>query len=157
MKKLLFFIITIIISVLAGAIIVWNYLDKVIERVQQLSDKHLKLFKVMNLWVNNYQDNKHLEQYLQNKGINKIAVYGMGIAGVTLYRELRGSKVEVCYGIDQSVKSKDGIKVLSLNDQLPEVDAVIVTPVTGFSDISMSLEQKLDCVVLSLEEIMFYM
>lgn len=157
MKKIVFSTITFVIGFLAGVIIVWNYLDKIIEQVQKLSDKHLKLFKIMDMWVNNYQDDKRIDQYLQDKGINKIAIYGIGITGMTLYRELKNSKVEVCYGIDQSDKIVDGIDVLSLEDLLPEVDAVVVTPVTAFSEISINLEKKMKCEILSLEEIMLDM
>lgn len=157
MKKVLFFVMTLIIGFLAGIIAVWNYLDKIIEQVQHLSDKHLKLFKLMDLWVRNYQDNKYIEQYLQNKDISKVAIYGLGIVGATLYRELKDSEIKVCYGIDQVEKTVDGINVLNLNDQLPKVDAIIVTPVTAFSDISLSLEQKINCKIISLEEIMLNM
>lgn len=157
MKRIFFLTVTLTIGFSVGAITVWNFLDKIVEQVQYLADKHLKLFKLMNLWVNNFQDNKHIEQYLQEKGISKIAIYGMGIVGVTLYRELEHSEIEVCYGIDQSSKIIDGIEILNLNDPLSEVDAIIVTPVTAFCDISISLEKKLRCKVMSLEEIMLDM
>ena len=157
MKKLLFLAITLMVGFLAGVITVWNYLDNIIEQVQHLSDKHLKLFKLMDLWIRNYQDNKYIEQYLKDKGISKVAIYGLGVAGTTLYRELKDSKIKVCYGIDQTDKIIDGIKVLNLYDQLPKVDAVIVTPVTAFSDISLSLEQKINCEIMSLEEILLNM
>lgn len=157
MKKILFCIIIMTIGFLAGVMTAWNYLGKIIEQAQSYSDKHLKLFKLMGLWVNNFQDNKRIEQYLQDRNINKIAIYGMGIAGVTLYRELGNSKIEVCYGIDQAAKVVDGIEVLSLNEQLPDVDAIIVTPVTAFADISINLEQKVKCEIMSLEGILLDM
>lgn len=157
MKKIFFFIVNLIIGFCTGAILAWKFLDNIIEQLQFLSDKHLKLFKVMNLWVNNFQENKYIGQYLWDKKVKEVAIYGMGIAGTTLYRELKNSKVKVCYGIDQSEKNIDGIRILNLDDQLPEVDAIIVTPVTDFRDISVKLEKKIKCKIMSLEEILLDM
>ena len=44
---------------------------------------------------------------------------------------------------------------MSVEDELEEVDAVIVTAVTFFDDILEKLSQKLDCPVISLEDILY--
>ena len=86
----------------------------------------------------------------------KVAVYGMGYAGETLVDELRGSDITVAYGIDQrGVSVYADVDVVSVDDNLEVVDAVVVTAVTFFDEIQEKLSAKMDCPILSLEDILY--
>ena len=94
--------------------------------------------------------------YFKAKGYKKIAVYGMSYAGETLVGELKGSGVEAAYGIDQNADSVYAdIDVFSTEDNLPTTDAVVVTAVTFFDEIEEKLSRKLDCPIISLEDILY--
>ena len=125
------------------------------DRKKKLSDKYLVLFKMMNQWVKVKQEGKNLASYFEKNGYNKIAIYGLSYAGETLIRELNGANVLVAYGIDQKVNSISAdIDVVTPEDILAEVDAVVVTAIYFFNDIKNKLMSKIDCPIISLEDIL---
>ena len=80
----------------------------------------------------------------------------MSYAGETLLDELRDSEIEVAYGIDNRADSIYlDLDIVTMEDDLEEVDAVVVTAITYFEEIVEALERKLDCPILSLEDILY--
>jgi hypothetical protein len=109
---------------------------------------------MMNQWVRVKQDGKNIATYLENKGYKRIAVYGMSYAGETLVDELKGTSVEVAYGIDKrSVSAYSNVEIYSVDDELVEVDAVVVTAITYFDEIKETLSEKIGYPIVSLEYI----
>lgn len=79
----------------------------------------------------------------------------MNYVGETLLSEMAGSKVTVKYGIDKNAERiYQDIDVVLPDDALDDVDAVIVTAVTFFDEIEETLSQKVNCPILSLEDIL---
>lgn len=110
----------------------------------------------MNQWVQVKQEGKNLASYFETNSYKKIAIYGMSYAGETLLNELKGAIVQVAYGIDNNTEAiYSGIDILSMEDTLPSVDAVVVTAITYFDEIAEKLQEKMDCPVISLEDILY--
>ena len=102
------------------------------------------------------QDNKDIAAYLLEQGYKKIAIYGMSYVGETLYHELEGSGIEIAYAIDKKAEGMFAdIEVMSPDDVLPEVDAVIVTPVFFFDEIEELLVSKMNADIVSIEDILY--
>ena len=80
----------------------------------------------------------------------------MSYVGECLVEELKNTEIEVKYAIDQN---RDGIyvdvDVISLDEELEKVDAIIVTPITSFQNIKEMLSEKVDYRIISLEEIIY--
>lgn len=126
------------------------------QRQKGLADKHLALYLMMNQWVKVKQENKSIADYLEQNGYKEVAIYGMNYAGETLYSELMGTGVKVKYAIDKSADQKYAeVDVISPEDELPDVDAVIVTAITFFDEIEEKLAEKISCPILSLEDILY--
>ncbi len=122
----------------------------------ELAQKHLQLYLLMNQWVKVKQKNKSIVEYLRGSGYKKIAVYGMNYVGETLIDELKGSDIRVVYGIDKNASDiYSDIDVVTPDEELANVDAVIVTPITFFSEIEDMLSLKMDCPILSIEDILY--
>lgn len=120
------------------------------------SDKHLALYLLMNQWVRVKQEKKSIAGYLEEKGYKEIAIYGMNYVGQTLLKEFEGSDVEVKYGIDKKAEELySEVKIVSPEEELEQVDAIIVTPITFYSDIEEMLSVKTDIPVLSFEDILY--
>ena len=144
-----------LIGALAGAGAIGKILGKSEEKIRKMSDKHLSLFLMMNQWVKVKQDGKNLSEYFEKNKYEKIAIYGLSYAGETLLSELQDSSIQIAYGIDQNADSiYSDINVYSLEDSLEPVDVVVVTAITFFNEIEKKLSGKIDCQIISLEDIL---
>lgn len=156
MKKGVVSVLSTLIGLTAGASVAGKMAGKKTNKAQNMSDKHLALFLMMNQWVKVKQEGKNLSGYFKEKGYRKIAIYGMSYAGETLLDELRNTGIEVMYGIDKNVDSiYSEIEIVSLEDDLKPADAVVVTAITFFDEIEEALSEKVTCPIISLEDILY--
>lgn len=140
----------------AGVVGMSKVLGDKVNQKQKLSDKHLALFLMMNQWVKIKQEGKNLSSYFKEAGYHEIAIYGMSYAGETLIEELKNSDVKIKYGIDKNAdKIYAEFDVVSPDDALIEVDAIVVTSITFFDEIEENLREKIDCPIISLEDILY--
>jgi len=142
-----------------GGVILGIYIERKVKNQNQFSneaDKYLYLFLMMKQWVKIKQERKSLAQYLYGKGYKEIAIYGMGHVGEVLAEELLNSDVMVKYGIDRDTsKINMDFNVVTPDDKLDEVDAIVVTSITYFSEVEEMLNKKVNCPVISLEDILY--
>lgn len=152
MKK----IIAALLGALLAAFVIDNKETKNKQRLQSTSDKYMDLFKLMNQWVKVKQEEKNLSEYFKAKGYKTIGIYGMSYAGETLVAELAGTGVTVLYGIDQRMSGTvAGIDMVSLNDIREGADVIVVTAIAYFDEIEKTLQKKVKCPIVSLEEVIF--
>lgn len=139
---------------IVGAVVFGWWTSKLVERNKQLSNKHFALFSLMDKWVELKQQNKSISSFLENNHYNHIAIYGMGKVGERLIKELDFSDIQIQYAIDRNVKnSKSDLKIITPEDTLSEVDAIVVTAITFFDEIKEALLKKINCPIVSLEDI----
>lgn len=161
MKKRIFIALSTVGGIAFGAILgvvgAASVLEERISEKQKMSDKHLDLFLLMNQWVKVKQKGMSLSQYFEKNGYRRIAIYGMGHVGETLVEELKETNTEVAYGIDKNAENiwLNDINVLSLDDELENVDVVVVTAISFFDHIKDLLSRKLTCPIISLEDILY--
>ena len=80
----------------------------------------------------------------------------MNYVGQSLVRELKGSTINVKYGIDMRADDiYTEIKVIKPSETLDEVDAVLVAAVKFFDEVRENLCKKVKCPIISLESILF--
>lgn len=152
--------VTAVLSAVTGAFLGAGFAGKAVYKKAKESegkaDRYLALFRMMDKWVEVKQEGKNLSMYFQKRGYRRIAIYGMSRAGRTLYNELESTGITIAYGIDKSAESLFAdVDIFSLDDALDPVDAVVVTAVTYFEEIKKDISEKMDCPVLSLEDILF--
>lgn len=126
------------------------------QKYKQLADKHLALMLLLNQWLATKQEGKSILDYFRKNEIKSVAIYGMSYVGERVLNELKESDIEVKYAIDKNVEGiYADIEVVSPDEQLAEVDAVIVTPIFFFEEIEEMLSEKMNCKILSLEDILY--
>ena len=93
-------------------------------------------------------------QKILKLGYSSIAIYGFGEIGRHLLERLKNSAVSVKYVIDRNSNlDRPDIKIFHPEDKLPEVDAVIVTPIFMFDEILQSLKEKIECPILPIDAV----
>lgn len=132
--------------------------DKTICEKQQLADKHLALYLLMNQWIKVKQQGENISDYLIKEGYKKVAIYGMNYVGQTLYEELKDSEIEVMYAIDKKADEiYSDLDVFSPKDDFAPVDAIIVTPIFFFDEIYEELILKTNADIISIDTIVHKM
>ncbi len=138
-----------------GGILVRSRMEKPLCEKDITTEKFRMLYHMLERWLEMKQMGRSLEDYFVSNSYRKIAVYGMGEAGMLLAHELDGSAVKIEYGIDKNVKVESPVPMFHPNEQLPEIDAVVVTAIAYFGEIEEMLKKKLACPVLALDEIIY--
>lgn len=121
-----------------------------------MSEKHFKMFLLMNHWVRTKQEGKEVIKFFYENNIESIAIYGMNYIGQTLLNELKESQVKVKYGIDKKPENiYSDIKIYTPSKNLPTVDAVVVTSIFYYNSVEKELRRQMQCKILSIEDIIY--
>mgnify|MGYP001056797817 CR=1 FL=1 len=156
MKRSLGMVITFLVGFLSVYLIRKNVnkkIDALKNRIGVLSDH----FQLLNHWLEIKNEGKSIVSYFEKMGYQHIAIYGMAELANRISEELSGSAICIDYGIDRdiccSIARID--KIYYPEDSLPETDTIVVTPYSSFETIKTILEKKVNCPIISLEEIIW--
>lgn len=145
-----------VLGAMAGVLSISKMNTKEVGKWQQLADKHLALMRLLDQWLATKQEGKSIIEYFHTNKIKSIAIYGMSYVGERLFNELKNSDIEVKYAIDKNAEEIYAeVDVLSPDETLPEIDAIVVTPIFFFDEIEEILAKKTAASVLSLEDILY--
>lgn len=142
---------------IATAYFVNRYKNRQLNTVERQSGVLLDHYRLLNHWLEIKNEGKSVAAYFEDMGYRHIAVYGMAELGNRLMEDLEGSSVHVDYGIDRDIScsiARIG-EVYFPEDELPESDVIVVTPYSSFGAIKKQLEEKVNCPVISLEEVVW--
>lgn len=136
--------------------------SKKLKEVNKRAERSKAYSQLENQWIQNKYNGKSMTAYFIDNKINSIAIYGMGSLGELFYQEIKNSDIKVSYFIDKNADElyygADDIKVTDIEGILDqeEVDAIIVTPVYDYEDISNELFLiGVDVDIISLEDIVY--
>lgn len=119
---------------------------KIPEKPQEKQSSFKKdsvMLSVVLKWLEIRQEGHLLDEYFKQRDIHSIAIYGMGALGCRLYDELENSDIEVKYLLDRNPNGMDKVfKFASLDKEILDVDAVIVTVVSGEKQIVNEIRKQ---------------
>lgn len=137
--------------------VISHHRKKQLQTAQWNIERFQSHYWLLNHWLEIKNEGKSVASYFEEMGYHHIAVYGMAELGNRLIEDLQGSSVQVDYGIDRDIScsiARIG-EVYYPDDELPETEAIIVTPYPVYEEIKKLLEKKVKCPVISLEEIVW--
>ena len=131
------------------------YVDMVSQvESKKLTERYRYYWRVLHQWMLLKEEGIRIADYLYCQGIRKVAIYGLGMLGLHLVKELEGSMVEIVLGIDQAAKEMQMVfPVVNPNEAIENVDVIIVTPVYAFDEIFCMLHKKYQGRIISLLEL----
>ena len=121
--------------------------------VSSRDKKFTNYFYTLDSWLSAKEAHADIGQMLLQRGFSNIALYGRGKLGEHFIKELENSEVRIEYTIDKKGMDKSIIPVYPLSENLPKVDAVIVTATFDYSNIREELEKYFTCPIISLQEV----
>lgn len=156
MKKIMERTVIFLTGIIFGVWYAEKVLEKPLWKAQGESIKFQALFQMMGVWMARKQRGKRIEEYFGKNGYKKVAIYGMSLAGQVLFSELIETDIQVLYAVD---KNNEGvlseIEVYSPEERLPEADVMVVSAITYYEEIIETLREKVNCPIISLEDIIY--
>mgnify|MGYP002068870660 CR=1 FL=1 len=111
---------------------------------------------MMNQWMILKYYGIGLPEVLVGRKIETVVIYGMGIYGRHLTRELKNSELRILYGIDgKQMKPFEGVNIVKLQKNMPLPDIVINTVIHEHGEIEKELCKYYRCEIISLEDLIF--
>lgn len=92
-------------------------------RLSEIRESHY----VLTLWLKSHFGNS-IGNYLKEKGIQTIAIYGYGFLGKMLYQEIQNTNIEIRYIIDKRKQIDTNVLIIGPLAQWQQVDAIIISP-----------------------------
>lgn len=127
-----------------------------IEYMRKKPHKFQSYYNILLEWLAMKQEGKSIASYFMNHNYQRIAIYGMGELGIRLLKELEPSGIEVVCGIDKGIPCEEvNIEVKKPGEPVEDIDAVVVTATFAFWEIQKSVQEYMDCPVISLEDVIF--
>ena len=158
-KENIFGIISVVIIILLLFILnkVIDCADDKIKKKDSIIDRYSKYFYLCSSWLDARGKNIEIADYLNGNNIYTVGVYGMADIGYKLCKELsKNNKVEVKFVMDRNISIDTMFApIIKIDDVLPEVDAIIVTPIHIFNSIEGELKERTGIPIISLEDIIY--
>ena len=131
-------------------------LCRIIRKEEESKNKMTEFYTLLIQWLTLKQSNNSLENYFKARNFSKVAIYGMKELGQRLYEELRNSDIEVKYIIDKNADELYAeVDIVSPDGELDEVDVIVITAIHYYDEIKEVLASKVNCPIISLEEVIY--
>lgn len=128
--------------------------SQMVDRLLEIIDKNREITGLYERWMRLKTRSGGVFTFIRDNEFKKVAVYGMGTLGRSLCDELAYNGIEIVYIMDRdkNVRYRE-YPCYTMQDELPEADVIIITPITSFEEIQAGLAKQVDCPLLSLDDI----
>ena len=117
--------------------------------------RHEGYWRALDAWLFLKEDGTSVASLLQDRGIQRIAIHGMGMLGKHLLEELRDTEIQIEYFVDKSAVSfHPDIRTYAPDEELPETEAIVSTRAYEFTDVRARLEHQGHKNIISLEQML---
>lgn len=116
--------------------------------------KFKSYYRLVLDWLTNLENGHMIGDYLEKKEYRNVAVYGGRDIGEHLINQLYKTDISVKYIIDKRLfKPKYQIPIYRMDEELPTVDAIIVTPIWDYDNIREELLRKVNYPIISIKDL----
>lgn len=121
-----------------------------------IEEKYRKNMVCMDKWLSNHEKQKRIADYLNTFQIHRIGIYGYGMLGKHLVRELQAQGFPVSWVMDRSSLGDDICCSLMRpddSDRLEDVDLAVITSLTSVEEMESVLLRFVTGRIISIEEL----
>lgn len=120
------------------------------------TEDYQNYLSMLNQWLILKQEGKSLASFFVKNNYHNIAIYGMGIYGRHLIRELQPSQIIIKYGIDRKVMPPyRQIPVYNLQNGMELVDVIVNTVMYDHIEVCNQLGKYFQSPIVSLEDVVY--
>lgn len=113
--------------------------------------------RLFDKWLRIKEKGATLRRYFDDKGYERIAIYGLGMTGDHLLTDVEDSEIVIAFGVDKTGKKlKKAFPVYTLDEKWPEADVIVITVTYEFDSIYKNVKEKFNKSIVSLEEVIDY-
>lgn len=117
--------------------------------------RHEGYWRALDAWLFLKEDGVSVASLLQERGIHRIAIHGMGMLGKHLLEELRDTEIQIEYFVDKSAISfQPDIRTYAPDDEFPKTEAIVSTRAYELLEVRAKLEQQGHKNIISLEQML---
>lgn len=128
--------------------------EEQVSALRQRCDKFVKYFNLLIVWLNKEIASSDITTYFKKNNIHSVAIYGVGKIGRIFFDKLKSSEdVKVVYAIDKNVSAYKDLTIYRPKDELPPVDAIIVTTNNLFEEIKTELSQVTKNPIICIDDV----
>lgn len=115
---------------------------------------HMAYYRMLEKWMVLREQGKNLQSVLLDRKFNNIIIYGLGKMANHLLYDLKDSGINIICAIDKAAINKyENFPAITNEEEIPEADCIIVTPVYQYDSIKNMLEMRTELPIISLKEI----
>lgn len=121
-----------------------------------LEDKYRKNMKCLDKWLSNREKGKKIADFLNTYQVYRVGIYGYGMLGKHLVRELQGQNVSIRWVMDRASSGDDNCSNLvrpNDSDKQEDVDMAIITTLADVEEVETFLQSFVTGKIISVEEL----
>lgn len=140
-----------------------NILEEYIEEQDKMIYRLNSYYDILIKWMNKKNKDKSISNWLMEKGMDEIIIYGAGEIGQVLYTELiKDNRIKIKYICDNNKNSRyfidymEDINIINLNElnsNFKEMKNIIITPIHAYDKIYKSINNDYKHNIINLRTI----
>lgn len=148
-------VITLVVGIGLSRRMIKKNLQKKVQKIDN-ENKFKDYYYMLNHWLMLKQSGVEIKQYFNDREYKRIAIYGYGEMGKRVIDELKSSDICIECVIDKNLTNNSGdIKFVGVDEEWPDIDAIIVTPIYAYEQILVDYSNKTSAEFVSLEDIIY--
>lgn len=117
-------------------------------------EMYVSYYRLLEKWMVAREHGKSTKTYFEVNGLKNIIIYGLGKMADHLIEDLKQSDINIVCAIDRGALKKSAwFPVIFGENDIPDADCIVITPVYDVESIRQSLEDKTSLPILSLSDV----
>ena len=147
-----------LLGCITGAVVILIGICSIAKRMESSKVENKRLeerCRILNRWLLSWMEEKKLGEYLSNRGIKQIIIYGGADLGKAVCKACSPTVTCVCFvDRDRSKTECMNVKVVHDLDAAPEADLIIITAGDPYREIIHALQEKTSISIAYLEDVL---